>query len=108
MSISKIFFGNPPPLAQLPDGRCIIDCQGFAALSTSLFEMMYPKQDANHFCIPLDCPNHEMALMKIDDQVFVVDNDSITPLEVSKEEIDYLESTYKSAKNLVSKKVCFF
>lgn len=34
----SVFFGNPPELAQLPDGRYLMDCQGFTQLGKILFD----------------------------------------------------------------------
>lgn len=91
----QVFFGNPPPLNRLPDGRCLIDCEGFTKLSQILLQTLAPESKS----MPIIQPGHIFNVAQIGDQFFVFNNTSLQELKLSPSEVknfDALQSDYNS------------
>lgn len=75
----EIFFGNPPALDRLPDGRCLTDCEGFTKLSQILLETLIPDSQA----LPVVVPGHILNIAKIEGKFYAFNNQSVQALELS-------------------------
>lgn len=74
-----LFFGHPPGLDQLPDGRCLMDCEGFSKLSQTLLNYLAPQ----HQALPITVPGHIFTLAKMDDKMYLFDNGALVKPDFS-------------------------
>jgi hypothetical protein len=79
----KVFFGNPPPLDRLPDGRALIDCEGFTKLSQILLDTLAP----GNLSLPIRQPGHVFNLAKVGDRVYAFNNQHVQAVEMSPPEL---------------------
>jgi len=79
----KVFFGNPPPLDRLPDGRALIDCEGFTKLSQILLDTLAP----GNLSLPIHQPGHVFNLAKVGDRVYAFNNQRVQAVEMSPAEL---------------------
>lgn len=94
------FFGNPPGADQLPDGRAVIDCKGYSAVSQLLLNTLTAQVNefnSQNFTYLFMVPRHQMALLKVGDSIALVDNDNVTTLSAKAEEIAHLQSLHEEA-----------
>jgi hypothetical protein len=93
-------FDDPPSCDQLPDGRGIIDCKGFSALSQLLFRELSGGQinaDPTEITYQFAVRGHQMALIRTGSEVMAIDNDAVVPLSMSGAELGELEELHASA-----------
>lgn len=100
----SVFFGNPPKLEQIPDGRRLLDCEGFAMVGNILFDTLV--NDKNSYYMPLQASGksykevnngkktvkkgenvgHEVGFMKIKDKFYMVDNNTVNEVKLNDKE----------------------
>lgn len=73
-----MFYGKYQVLDTLPDGRRLIDCEGFTKLSQSLLKHLAPEGTET---MPVTMPGHIFTVAKIQDEVYVFDNNSSRKLD---------------------------
>jgi hypothetical protein len=96
-----VLFSTPSMLDQMPDGRRLVDCQGFSRLGEILMDTLIPGKDqANVFYKSIRIPGHELALMRDGGRLYIIDNNEVTELKVSKAELDYLGAVVKTFKDM--------
>ncbi len=79
----KVFFGSPPPLDRLPDGRALIDCEGFTKLSQILLDTLAP----GNLSLPIRQPGHVFNLAKVGERVYAFNNQQVQVVEMSPAEV---------------------
>ncbi|MFT4978876.1 MAG: hypothetical protein ACI8S6_004786 [Myxococcota bacterium] len=96
---TSAFFGSPPGCDQLPDGRGIIDCQGFGAVGRLILAALKGstnERGGEDLCLPFAIKNHQVVLMLAGTSGCVVDNDQVHPLPLSTAEREHLHALHES------------
>lgn len=112
-----LLFSNPSPLDTLPDGRRIIDCQGYCKVARLLFDAALPGKDHKRvFMLPIFAKGvqkseevanplkkkgkagenvaHELSFMRVGDDFYMQDNDQINKVTLTDQEVQLLEKLY--------------
>lgn len=95
----SVFFGNPLGCDQLPDGRGIIDCQGFGAVGRLILSTLRDKANergADNLSLPFSINNHQLVLLIAGTEGSVVDNDTVHTMSLSKAELDHIHALHDS------------
>lgn len=88
-----MLFGTISHTDQLPDGRRVVDCQGFSRIGEILLDTLIPGRDqGNVFYKSIRVPGHEMALLRDGASLYVIDNNKVEKLPASDDELAYLKS----------------
>jgi hypothetical protein len=93
-TVSKaMLFGDYDAMDQLPDGRRVVDCQGFSRIGEILLDTLVPGRDnGTVFYKSIRIPGHEMALFRDGKNLYVVDNNKVAKLKASEAEMTYLKA----------------
>lgn len=73
-----LFFGEHQVLDTLPDGRRLMDCEGFTKLSQTLLNHLAPQGTET---MPVQMPGHIFTVAKMQGEVYVFNNDSSQKLD---------------------------
>ncbi|MEZ0367651.1 MAG: hypothetical protein ACAI44_01050 [Candidatus Sericytochromatia bacterium] len=71
----------------LPDGRGLIDCGEYARIAGILLRTLAGADSPEHFIKEVSGPGHAMAFIKVGEQGYLVDNNSVRPLTLSADEL---------------------
>lgn len=93
----SLLFGNPPPLEQIPDGRSLIDCEAYASIAGVLLNKLVASADQpgnQNYSLQFMIPKHQLAVMRMGEDVYIIDNNHVRPIKMSEEEKTLLQSKY--------------
>lgn len=88
----SVFFGNPPGLDRLPDGRCVMDCEGFAKISQILLDAVAPGNQS----LPIRVPGHIFTAAQLGDSFYVFDVGQSIGVKLSPEETRQFKDLYEN------------